>query len=149
MNKNRKTMGIMTFVVCLALLNVFLTLSLNNSYAIDPEVDNFNFPTNDFKPTLNSVDSINYVSLAYNSLLDYDKNSIKATYLDSFNVVINNYNNIPLYSLMKNAEMPDSSETFGFGESHPNPNNIYDKGILYILGHGYNVTNTDKSIFSN
>ena len=151
MNKNRKLIGAMTFVVCLSLLNVFLTLSLNDSYAIDPGIDQSGYPSDNFSSALsNNTDTVNYVRAAYESLSSDKKSTARTGYISSF-AAVNNYttDGTPLYSLMKNAETPDSRDTFGFGESHPNPVSVTDKGILYILGHGYNSTNSDKNIFSN
>lgn len=142
MNKNRKLIGAMTFVLCLSILNVILTLSLNDSYAADTStVDNSGYPTANFKSS--AATQKNYVQDALNSA------SQTSVYTNNFSVslVHNSNGTVPLYSLMKNAETPTSSETFNIS-ADGNPSNISDKGLLYIIGHGYNATNNDNNIFS-
>jgi len=140
--KDAKLIGVMTFVVCLSLLNIVLSMNLKTSYAIDTGIDRSGFPTSNFKSSLSTNNVLNYISEAATS------GNKTSAYTSSFAVPSGlKANNVPLYSLMKNAEAPKTTETFELGDD--NPTDITDKGILYILSHGYNTTNTNNNVFTS
>ena len=104
-------------------------------------VDYSGKPTTTFTSNATSSGVSNYIKQATGSTADLYAN---------FNVPTNlrtSDNSKPLYLLMKNKSTPLTTEQFEIVDD--NPTNITDKGILYILGHGYNSTNTTKTVFSD
>ena len=129
-NKKNVFIGFLLIVLCVFFINI------KNSYA---EVDYSGKPTEDFNATASTGVS-NYIKQAANQNTDVYNN---------FNVPNSlSGNSKPLYLLMKNLETPLSTETFELIDGE-NPTNISDKGILYILGHGYNTSNTSNNIFTS
>lgn len=121
--------------------NFLLINYLKPSYAVEPADDLL--PSTTFTTNVTNNSSVNYMENAL------DSNSQSSSFISNFNVPVNmknNDNSIPLYSLMKNLEIPKSTEQFEILDD--NPNSISDNGIKYILSHGYNITNTSNNIFA-
>lgn len=128
------------FWKCLSFVLVLyiVLLLFDNGYIVEAESPGF--PTNTF--TVNYSGQQNLISNAlggdskYNSFNNfYVKTSYRA----------NNNRNIT-YSMMKNLEYPTTTEKFELIDS--NPTTLTDRGILYILSHGYNQTNTTNTVFT-
>lgn len=115
----------------------------SSSYAIPTGVDRSGFPSSDFSTNMTTTGTVNYVQQAYTSA------SISSNSLGNFAVptnYMNDSNSTPLYKLMKNLDTATVDETLGI--TSDSPVNITDNGILYILAHGYNTTNTTNTVFS-
>ena len=114
------------------------------SYAIDTGDFTNGFPTEAFTTNYDTYDPVNYVGNALGndtSYLNFINNFIvQKNYLDS-----NNTN--PLYVLMKNLETPKSTENFELTGNN-SVSEINDKGISYIINHGYNITNDVNTVFN-
>lgn len=124
---------------------IFLLKMTHTSYAIETGTFTSGFPTSSFSTNLDgSISPVNYVSSALSGNTTYDN------YLSNFNVYAqfaDDNNTNPLYVLMKNLEIPKSTETFGLtDESVISITN--DKKLTYIINHGYNITNSVNTIFT-
>lgn len=130
------------FSTVFLLIGTFLFKSwFSSSYAIPTGVDRSGFPSSSFHTNMTSTGTTNYLKNALGS----QTSSIS----DNFNVpanYMNDSNSAPLYKLMKNLDTATINETLGITDD--SPVNISDKGILYILAHGYNTTNTTNTVFS-
>ena len=144
---NRQIMKKRAFVLFGSILFVFMCVMgmklFNQSYAA-PVTKSSKIPTEDFVSNYTGGDStINFIS---DSL---SRNPSYSNYLHNFNVVPNyrvSDNSHPLYTLMKNLTFPAATENFEMTEN--NPIKVKDRGVLYILSHGYNSTNTTNTVFS-
>lgn len=138
---NYKKIGVGIFTVVSILLLGSLLYLFHDSYAIDTTA--FSLPKNTF--------SSNYGGSAKTNLV-YDAlktNPIYANYLHNFEMAANfrdSTNSNPLYSMMKNLRFPTTGEKFELVDG--NPSEVTDDGILYILSHGYNPTNTTNTVFT-
>ena len=145
MLKNKKIYIVTAFSLsALSLLFcIWLLKGTKTSYAIDPGTYDTGFPTTTFTTNLTTSTLDNYINKAYGTDTSY------ANFLASFNVNTNYYdskNTNPLYVLKKNLEIPTSKETFNGKTEDVKP--VTDKGITYIINHGYNNTNSFKTIFT-
>ncbi len=125
----------------IVLVGTLIGLSLfNNSFAID--TINSNLPTKEFTSNLTNYNSYNLIANSLKGKTEYDD------FVDNFNTAINftTQEGTPLYSLMKNFDFPTVNETFELIEQ--NPKNITDKGLIYIMSHGYNLINITNNIFT-
>ena len=144
MNKNKRiNYFIASLGIVCALVFVFTVIgNFNSSFAIPVGVNNSGIPNTTFTTNVTSNSKVNYISNALSA------NSQSSPYSSLFDVQLmkTNDNKTPLYALMKNLEIPGATEQFENLED--NPINVTDKGILYILAHGYNTTNVDHNIFA-
>lgn len=132
--KYNKIIYYTTFVLILyAVLFVF-----NDSYIVNGESSGL--PTGTF--TASYSNQQNLISNALGG--DNKYNSFNNFYVKT-NYRANNNKNIA-YSMMKNLEFPSTSEKFELIDN--NPTTLTDQGILYILAHGYNQTNTTNTVFT-
>lgn len=140
---NKITLSIISGITVLVALFTFSLYTFKSSYAIP--IDNTGAASNDF--TSNYVKGGQKKNYIFDSL--GTSNSAYTPYSDNF-AVPDNYrtsdNQTPLYTLMKNAVIPRTSETFEI--TGDNPATISDLGLKYILMHGYNTTNTTNTVFS-
>lgn len=135
------------FVVSFGIICVFAFMftvfrSFNTSYAINTGVDRSGVPTSTFTSNVTNDNKVNYIS----DVLTANGQSNSNSSLFDVKIMKTNNNATPLYSLMKNLEIPKTSEQFEILDD--NPTSVTNKGILYILAHGYNTTNTNYNIFS-
>lgn len=138
-------LGISVGVLSFAFLFLAFITNSNDSYAIPTGIDYSGKPTSTFTSNVTSSSITNYIQQANGG----GGGAAGSSAIDNFNVPSTfktSDNSKPLYKLMKNLETPTTSEEFELIDE--NPSSITDKGILYILGHGYNVTNTSHDIFS-
>jgi len=124
-------------------LTIFLILYtvlflFNNSYVVKAESSGL--PTSTF--TASYSNQQNLISNALGG--DSKYNSFNNFYVKT-NFRANNNKNIA-YSMMKNLEFPTTTEKFELIDN--NPTTLTDRGILYILAHGYNQTNTTNTVFT-
>ncbi len=136
---------IMGVVCCTFLLGIFLYASQNSYAIVESNASTRAFPSQSFTSnvSLDTSSTMNLVQDALNSQTSYQN------YFHNFDVVRNfatSDNSNPLYSLMKNLKIPTTSEEFAIIDD--NPSNVDDKGILYILSHGYNSTNSINTVFA-
>ena len=127
-----------TFMVFL--MTIFFFSQFSSSYAIPTGVDRSGVPSSTFLSNVTTESKTNYMQNAYGS---------SSVILNNFAVPTNyrtSNNSTPLYKLMKNLDTPTQSEKFEIIEE--NPTSITDKGIQYILAHGYNTTNTTRTVFT-
>lgn len=145
MDKN-KIKQINYFIISLGvmctLVFVFTIVKFNTSFAISVGINNSGIPTSTFTSNVTSDNKVNYITAALTA--NGQINNISSTF--DVQLMKTSDNKTPLYSLMKNLETPMTTEQFEILDD--NPNNIRDNGILYILAHGYNTTNTDHNIFA-
>ncbi|MBQ6476945.1 MAG: hypothetical protein IJI43_00690 [Bacilli bacterium] len=110
------------------------------SYAVEEDSE---IPENTFTSNINNNSVTNYVKEALTS------SGTSSNFSDSFavpsNMKINN-SSTPLYKLSKNYDTPTVTEQFEL--INVNPTSITDKGLAYILSHGYVPSNTNHDIFS-
>lgn len=144
MNKNKRiNYFIASLGIVCALVFVFTIIgNFNSSFAIPVGVNNSGLPSGTFTTNVTNSNKVNYISNALTA------NSQTSSYSSLFDVQLmkTSDNKTPLYSLMKNLETPMTSEQFEILED--NPISVNDKGILYILTHGFNTTNVDNNIFA-
>ena len=136
---NKKYLFLSSLIIIL-MGAITISALFGTSYAIK---ESNSLPNNTFSSNKSSIDNINLIKDALNN--DNYKDIV-----ENFNVQ-KNYrtkdNESILYSLMKNLEFPSKSEDFEVSDS--NPSDITNKQLLYIMTHGYNLTNTKNSIFTN
>ena len=123
------------------LLAVAFTSFFRDSYAITDGVKNNTLPSGTWTTNYSTGNSQNYISDALGSTYSNRSNNF-ITYKD---YKINN-TSTPVYSYMKNLVFPATTESITVQGT--NPENITDKGMLYIISHGYNKANTSYNIFS-
>lgn len=129
---------------CLLLLfSCTLLYLFNDSYAIE-ENRTKALPTSAFTSNYTGNKRTNLIQDALKN------NATYMHYLHNFEIATNyktSDNQTPLYNMMKNLIDPTTTEKFELIED--NPTEILDMGILYILSHGYNPTNTTNTVFSS
>ena len=132
--------SVFSILLCICLLNMTKT-----SYAIETGTFTNGFPTTTFSTNVTSSQQImNLVSSSFGTEHSYD------SYMNNFKVNVNYYDNNntnPLYVLMKNLELPKATESFELTTDSVNP--VNDKGITYIINHGFNNTNTVNTVFTD
>lgn len=137
---------ITTISVCAfsLLLSIFLLDFTKTSYAIETGTFTNGFPTSTFSTNLErgNTTTSNYVRQAFGSDTSY------ANFMNNFEVHVNYYDNNtnPLYVLMKNLEIPTATESFELNAD--SVKNVEDKGITYIINHGFNNTNSINTVFN-
>lgn len=117
------------------LISYTVVFLFNDSYTVYAESPDF--PSSTF--TASYTGENNLVANALGSDNRTSNYSVKTNYR------ANNNRNIA-YSMMKNLVQPSTSEQFEI--LNDNPTTITDQGILYILSHGYNQTNTTNTVFT-
>ena len=125
------------------LFGIFILNISKTSYAIETGTFTNGYPTKDFSTNVDTATMNNYVSTAFGSDNSY------ANFLHNFNVLPNysdDNNTNPLYIITKNLELPKATETFEL--TTDSVANVNDKGITYIINHGYNITNSVNTIFT-
>lgn len=129
-------------IVAVLVLTFTIIGNFNASFAIPVGVNKSGIPDKTFTSNVTTNNKVNYISEALNV------NGQTNEYSRVFDVQLmkTNDNKTPLYSLMKNLETPMTTEQFEILDD--NPTSINDKGILYILTHGYNTTNVDNNLFA-
>lgn len=113
----------------------------NDSYAIDTNYSSI--PNNTFTSNYYGNSKTNLIA---NSL---GTNNNFSSSIDNFEIATNyktSDNITPLYSMMKNLMFSTMNERFELLAN--NPTTVTDKGILYILSHGYNPVNKVNNIFA-
>ena len=126
-------------------LSVFLVVAFSfallfkDSYAISDGVINNTLPSGTWTSNYSGSGTLNYIGTALGT---NNKSNNFITYKD---YKINN-SSIPLYSYMKNLSIPTTKESITVEGN--NPEAITDKGMLYIISHGYNKANPNNNIFS-
>lgn len=143
LKKNYKTVcfSIIGFCFAFILLSSSFVYLFRDSYALDTKT--FQFPQDTFTSNYLGSEKTN---LVFNALKN---NASYASYTHNFEMASNykdSTNSTPLYSLMKNLRFPTVSEQFELVDG--NPTGITDRGLLYIIGHGYNPTNATNTIFT-
>jgi len=143
MNKNKRYFFV-SFVVVFLLVFMFTVINKADvSYAIPTGVERAGIPKESFTSNVTNNRNINYIEEALSANGLTHSNS----FLFDVKVMKTNDNKTPLYSLMKNLEIPMTTENFEIFDD--NPINVADKGIMYILGHGYSSSNTENDIFKS
>ena len=142
MKRNIKYFAISFGIICTFAFLFSMISRFGTSYAIDTGIDKSGIPKNTFTTNVTNDTTVNYVKDAYTAASQTNS----YTSLFAVKLMKTNDNTTPLYSLMKNLEIPKTTEQFEILEN--NPNSIANKGILYILAHGYNTTNTTNNVFS-
>ncbi len=138
MKRNFKRLLPCFVVVMLLLGGGFFLQSMKISFAIKTGSYQPSLPSSTFSSIYGS-DTINYVGDALGSNNQYSHNFVVPSISDSAT---------PHYLLMKNLETPKkNSETFELVNG--NPTTINDKGIQFILNHGYNKFNTVNTVFGS
>ena len=117
---------------------IFLVNSNKKSYAINNGINNDGKITSNFKTNYSST-NVNYIGDAGAS------NETKNNFITPKALKTNS--NKVLYLFSKNLIAPGSEQTFEMVTD--NPVNINDRGLTYILSHGYNETNDVKTVFTN
>lgn len=151
MNRSNKLYIISAVSVCLFtfVLSLILVNNTKTTYAIETGIFSNGFPTNTFTTNVDSsaVDVQNLVKDSFGTDTSY------ANYFKNFNVLfkqgtnyLDNNNTNPLYQLLKNLEAPKATEQFQLKDGAVT--NINDKGLTYIINHGYNITNNTNTIFT-
>ncbi len=151
MNRSNKLYIISAVSVCLFtfVLSLILVNNTKTTYAIETGVFSNGFPTNTFTSNVDSssVDLRNYVKDSFGTDTTYNN------FFKNFNVLfksgtnyLDNNNTNPLYQLLKNLETPKATEQFQLTDGAVST--ITDKGITYIINHGYNITNTTNTVFT-
>jgi len=131
----------------LCILSIFICIFLlkftKTSFAIETGTFTDGFFENTFTTNNGSNSTVNYINTSFGTDTSY------SNYKNAFDV-INNYadsnNTNPLYTLMKNLEVPKSTENFEITSEAVQ--NISDTGITYIINHGYNITNSVNTVFT-
>lgn len=141
MKRNIKYFAISFGIICTFAFLFTIISQFGTSYAIDTGIDRSGIPTSTFTTNVTNDNMVNYIRDAYTAAGQTN------SYTSLFDVKLmkTNDNKTPLYSLMKNLEIPKTTEQFELIDN--NPTSISNKGILYILAHGHNTTNTNN-IFS-
>lgn len=142
MKKNFNYFAISFGIICIFAFAFTFLSHFGTSYAIDTGVDRSGIPNSTFTTNVTNDDVVNYVREAFSS--NGQTNSKSSTF--DVKLMRTSDNKTPLYSLMKNLEIPKTTEKFEILSD--NPLSVNNKGILYILAHGYNITNTSNDIFS-
>lgn len=144
--KKNKIKQINCFIISLGimctLVFVFTIVKFNTSFAVSVGINDSGMPTTTFTSNVINDNKVNYITDALTA--NGQINNISSVF--DTKLMKTSDNKTPLYSLMKNLETPMTTEQFEILEDNPNP--ISDNGILYILAHGYNTTNTDHNIFA-
>ena len=137
----RKKYMVLSILMIIMMGSLTIVALFTNSYAIDSII---NLPDKDFISSKENDDYINLVGEALKEEESYND------FIDNFKVQ-KNYatfdNSLPLYSLMKNLTYPTTNEIFRLTDN--NPKEINDKGLVYIINHGYNKINNTNSIFNS
>ena len=130
-----------SYIVCLiVIVGAFVVVNtMKNSYALSTGVSRSGKITTSFKTNYAGTD-INYMA---NAGVD---NKYKNNFVVPKSLKTSDNKKI-LYLFTKNLEVAKSTQTFESVEG--NPTNISDKGLRYIIGHGYNETNTTNTVFTN
>ena len=141
--KSYKVFGISSFIIfSVFLFSFFIANQFKVSYAAGV-VDRSGIPTRTFTTNITSNSKTNYIK---DSLV---ANGQSSTFINNFDIPTNlrtSDNSTPLYLLMKNLDVPKTTEQIELIDN--NPATISDKGILYILSHGYNINNDYSSLFA-
>ncbi len=143
MSKKKNIAVIFGAVLVFSALSLLIA-GINDSYSIDTGSINPELPTKTFTTNYSSSEVKNYVKEALAS------NATYSNYYNNFNVVPSsktNDNKFPLYSLMKNLAFPKTTESIELIDN--NPITVSDKGVMYIITHGYNSVNTNNTVFDN
>ena len=122
---------------------VWLFTGTKSSYAIETGTFSNGFPTSTFSTNLDTGTTENFINTAFGSDNSY------TNFMNNFNINTNyldNNNTNPLYVLMKNLEVPKATESFELNAD--SVHDINDKAITYIIGHGYNNTNSVNTVFT-
>ena len=142
------SLSLFSIMFCVLLLNFTKT-----SYAIETGTFSNGYPTETFSTNKNRDalgDTINLVQDALGSDTSYA--SIMKSFVVTKNFADNNNTN-PLYVLMKNSEVPTGTESFELtNEAIMNVGpgkTINDRGLTYIINHGYNNTNSVNTVFDD
>lgn len=130
-----------SYIACLVVIVVAFVVvyTMKNSYALSTGVSRSGKITTSFKTNYTGTD-INYM----------EDSSIEAKYKYAYIVpksLKTSDNKKILYVVTKNLTVAGSTQTFESVEG--NPSNVSDKGLRYIIGHGYNETNTTNTVFTN
>ena len=143
MKKNRKIIYLSIIVTGIVAFAFFVSNSLDISYA----ANTYNFPSQTFTTNKQLTPTTkNYIKDALGSSIS-DANAKDFEVIENIRTKDGKY---PLYSLMKNLEIANKDrEFFLVGENNTkNPIIMNEDGLLYIISHGYNVSNTSNNIFS-
>ena len=130
-----------SYIACLiVIVGAFVIIhTMKNSYAIAPVIDESGRITSSFKTNYTGT-NINYMNDA----------NIEEKYKWAYNVpksLKTSDNKKVLYSVTKNLTVAGNTQTFEVVED--NPISVSDKGLRYIISHGYNETNTTNTVFIN
>ena len=139
--KNRRFLYLISAWCIFALVGYSVLYLFNDSYAIDTDISSM--PTSTFTSNYYGNSKTNLIANALSS--DSNYSSVINNFEVATNFKTNNGAN-PLYSMMKNLTFSTMNEKFELVSN--NPIEVTDKGILYILSHGYNPTNTVNNIFT-
>ena len=142
MRQHYKIMLFSSLALCFIFIcGIYFMKNLASSYAL---TDNITLPEGTFTSNIiNSSSTTNYVKDALTA------KGTSSAFADSFAIPSNmkvNVSVIPLYKLSKNYDTPTVTERFE--KVLDNPVNVTDKGLLYILTHGYTPLNFGYDIFS-
>lgn len=137
---NKKYLILSSLIIIIMGLLTIIAL-FTNSYAVESII---NLPDKSF---VSNKENDDYINLIKEALKEYETYN---DFVDNFKVQ-KNYstfdNTLPLYSLMKNLTYPTTNEVFRLTDN--NPKEINDKGLIYLINHGYNKINTTNSIFTS
>lgn len=138
--------SLFSIVFCIMLINIFKV-----SYAIDEDPADISYPTDTFRigQLTGSTGFLNLVQAGLNNNSGYEN------FIENFNVTKDLFvsdNSLPVYILEKNLEVPRSTESFELNEGSNgqdrNPSYYNDRGISYIINHGFNYINTSNTVFN-
>ena len=144
MRKKYRSTGIMFFVLAFSVFNIMLAMNIKPSLAVDPESGGNGFPSSTFTSNITNNTKVNYIKDAITAANENSNYSASFDVIKDFHVY---GSDTPLYSLMKNLQIPKTTEKFEIKDD--SPSTIQDNGLLYIMTHGYNATNPDNNIFSS
>lgn len=120
-----------------------LTINLfNDSYAIEVPA-NTEFPNSTFTTNYSSGNTTNLFATAVGSNTNFVGKTFNFAVTEDYKL---SDNTKPLYNLSKNYYAATAAEQFEINDN--TPKNITDTGLLYILSHGYNVSNTTNTVFA-
>lgn len=129
--------------VLLIILFMGVIVVVNNtkkSYALTTGINRQGKVIIDFTTNFNNS-TVNYIGAAGAS------SEVKDNFIVPQSLKTNDGKTLYLFS--KNLEIPGTGQTFGFDSESGNPTTISDRGLIYIISHGYNDTNKVKTVFTN
>ena len=149
MKRMFKKYGSYMLLIVLFIGVIVIVNNTKRSYAITAGVDDTGI-NDSGKITTAFTTNYNSNSGSNNYMQDADiDEKYKSNYMVPKSLKTNG--NKILYLFSKNLYIPSSNHTFGFDNENEsgNPTTITDRGIIYIISHGYNDTNKVNTVFTD